>query len=122
MRADQRAQPSLADEPLVDAAEPPAVGRVHGDAERHGLAVHRPAGRDHQVREGDQALPVDRPLRHDQRRQADGPQEARLVLGARQHHRVHLGVAAEPVDDLAEQRVRLAVVERHVRRRRARRR
>ena len=40
----ERTEPPLADQLLVDAAEPSAVRRVDGDAERRGLAVHRPAG------------------------------------------------------------------------------
>ena len=48
-----------ADQLLVDAAEPAAVGRVDRDAERRRLAVHRPAGRDDEVGERDQALRVD---------------------------------------------------------------
>ena len=52
-------QPPLADQRLVDAAEPAAVGRVDGHAERRRLAVHRPAGGDDEVGERDQALRVD---------------------------------------------------------------
>ena len=43
--------------------------------------------------------------------------ELPLRLGARQHHRVHALVAAEAVEHLREERVRLAVVERDVGRR-----
>ena len=62
-RVGQRPQAALADQRLVDAAEPAAVGGVDGDAERGRLAVHRPAGRDDEIGEGDQALRVDRAAR-----------------------------------------------------------
>ena len=65
----QRPQPALADQLLVDAAEPAAVGRVDRRAERDRLAVHRPAGRDREVGERDQALGVDRVGGDDHRRQ-----------------------------------------------------
>src|SRR5437899_8159214 len=48
-RVGEGPQPALADQQLVDAADPAAVRRVDGDAERRGLAVHRPAGRDDEV-------------------------------------------------------------------------
>src|SRR5215218_7054761 len=54
-RVGERAQAPFADEHLVDPADPAAVGRIDRDAERGGLAIHRPAGRDNEVCEGDQA-------------------------------------------------------------------
>ena len=62
-RVGERHEPALADQRLVHAAEPAAVRRVDGHAERRGLAVHRPAGRDDDVGERDQALRVHRAAR-----------------------------------------------------------
>ena len=52
-RVGQRPQAPLADERLVDAAEPAAVGRVDRRPERDRLAVHRAARRDDEVGERD---------------------------------------------------------------------
>ena len=93
----QRPQPAGADQRFVDAAEPAAVGGVDGRAERGGLAVHRPAGGDDEVGEGDQALGLDGAGRDDQRGQLHRLDELPLGLGARQDDRVDLVVAAEPV-------------------------
>ena len=71
-----RHEASLADQLLVDAAEPSAERRVDGDAERRRLAVHRPTGGDDEVAERDQALRVDGVLRHDHRRQAERADES----------------------------------------------
>ena len=90
--------------------------RVHGDAERDRFAVHRPAGGDDEVGESDEALRVDR-LRRDE----DGGQRSRddlcsLLRRSREDDRVRVRVAPESLEDVREQRVRLAVVQRHVRR------
>ena len=69
----ERREPAVADQLLVDAAEPPAEGRVDRHAERDGLAVHRPAGGDDEVRERDQALRVDGAVGDDQRGQRRAP-------------------------------------------------
>ena len=66
MRGSEQAQTSLAHQHLVDGAEPTRERRVHGDAERDRLAVHRPSGRDDEVGERDEALCVDRVLRDDE--------------------------------------------------------
>ena len=55
----ERSEASLADQCLVDSAELPGEGRVDGRPERDRLPVHRPAGRDDEVSEGDEALRVD---------------------------------------------------------------
>ena len=107
----------VADQHLVDAAEAPAVGRVDGRPERHRLAVHRsrrPTRRRRRARRGSARR---RPVGDDQRRQPEPLQEPPLLLGARQHDRVDGRVAADVVEHLREQPVRLAVVERDVRRR-----
>ena len=64
-------QAPVADQRLVDAAEPAAVRRVDRHAERRRLAVHRPARRDDEVGERDQALRVDGALGEDHRRQRE---------------------------------------------------
>ena len=84
-RVGQRPQPVRADQRLVDAAEPAAVGRVDRRPERDRLAVHRPAGRDDEVGERDQALRLDGVVRDDQRGQGEAPDVAPLLLGPRQH-------------------------------------
>ena len=68
-RVGERRSRPCADQLLVDAAEPAAVGRVDRHAERRRLAVHRPAGRDDEVGERDQALRVDGLLGDDHRRE-----------------------------------------------------
>ena len=55
----------------------PAEGGEDGRAEGHRLAVHRAAGADHEVGEGDQALGVDRPLGDDQVGGAQRPRPRR---------------------------------------------
>ena len=62
-------------------------------AERDRLAVHRPAGRDDEVGERDQALRVDRPLGDDHRRQRERAHVLALLVGPRQDERVHALVA-----------------------------
>ena len=116
-RVVERRQPALADERLVDAAEPAAEGRVDGGTERDGLAVHRPAGRDDEVGERDQALRVDGVLGDDHRREPQPLHVGALLVGARDHDRVHLLVAAEALERAREHRVAVAVVERDVGRR-----
>src|SRR5262245_5465164 len=66
-RVGERPQAAVPDQHLVDAADAAAVRRVDGDAESRGLAVHRPAGRDDEVGERDQALRVDGRVGDDQR-------------------------------------------------------
>ena len=83
----QLAQTTFADQPLVDRAQTPLERRVHGRAERDRLAVHRAAGRDHQVCVGDQRLRVDRAL-GDHKAGHTG-QLAALGVDARQDHRLH---------------------------------
>ena len=70
-RIGQRPQTALADQLLVDAAEATAVRRVHGYAECGRFAVHRPAGGDDEIGEGDQALCVDGCIGDDHRRQSE---------------------------------------------------
>ena len=64
--ARQPAQAALGDQALVDRAEPALERRPDRRAERDRLAVHRPAGGDHEVGEGDQRLRVDRLLGDDE--------------------------------------------------------
>ena len=90
----QLAQPALGDQPLVDRPEPSLEGGVHRNAQRDGLAIHRAAGGDHEVGEGDQRLRVDRLLGDDEAGHA-GKLRA-LGRGAGQHHRLHPLRAAAP--------------------------
>ena len=115
-RVGERSQPPVADELLVDAAEPAAVGRVHGHAERRRLAVHRAAGRDDDIGERDEALRVHGAIRDDHGRQVEAADVLALLLRPRQHERVDAVVPAEVVERAREQRVRVPVVERDVRR------
>ena len=85
----------VADERLVDAAEPAAVGRVDRRAERDRLAVHRPAGRDDEVDERDEALAVDRALGDDERRAGRATAGTPLLLGPREHGGLHARVASK---------------------------
>ena len=85
-----------ADQRFVDAAEAAAVGRVDGGAERGRLAVHRAAGGDDEVGEGDQALGLDGAGGDDQRGQRQASMNCALGLGARQDDRVHPSSLAEP--------------------------
>ena len=116
-RVGERLQPPFADQLLVDAAEPAAVRRVDGHAERGRLAVHRPAGRDDEVGERDQALRVDGAVR------AGSPTAARGAARTRAAPRSAAGRTrarsrpAEVLERLREERVRVPVVERHVGRR-----
>ena len=66
----QELEPPPCDQLLVDRAHPTGERRVDGDAERRCLAVHRPAGRDHEIRQRHEALGVERVLRDDERREA----------------------------------------------------
>ena len=72
-------QPALGDQRLVDPAHAPGEGGEDGGAERDRLAVHRAAGADHEVGEGDQALGVDRPLGDDQVGGAERPHRGALA-------------------------------------------
>ena len=116
-RVGQRLQAPVADQLLVDAAEPAPVRRVDGDAERRCLAVHRAARRDDEVGERDQALRVDRGLREDHGREVEGAHVLALLLRPREHERVDVLEPTEMVERHREERVRVAVVERDVRRR-----
>ena len=113
-RVGQRPQTTRADQRFIDAAEAPTVGRVDGNAERRRLAVHRAAGGDNEVGEGNEALRLDRAGRQDQRGQGEALDQLALRLGAREDDRVNVLVGAQPLQDFGEERVRLAVVERDV--------
>ena len=95
---------------LVDGAQTALESGEDGGAERHRLAVHGTAGGDHEVREGDQALRVDRVLGHDQ---AADRLYLRSLSGRPGQHD-GLGGARQPLEHRAEQRVLEAVVERHL--------
>src|SRR5581483_8175846 len=97
-RIGQRLEAALAYQLPVDAAEPAAVGRADGHAERRRLAVHRAPGRDDDVGERDQALRIDGRLGEDHRRQLEGTDELPLLLRPRQDERVHLVEPAEVVE------------------------
>ena len=97
LRVGQRHEPPLADQRLVDRAEPARERRVDARAERGRLAVHRPAGRDDEVGQRDEALRVDRVLRDVERRQSersDRPVAARPSAAARPRGRTRRGPAA----------------------------
>ena len=115
---DELAQPSFGQQALVDRAEPPFEGGVDRDPERHGLPVHRSAGRDHEVRVGDQRLRVYRSLRHHEA--GDARESRALGVDARQHHRLRprlRGGCAQALEHAREEVVVEAVVERHLGRR-----
>ena len=82
-------QPPVSDQPLVDGAHLPRERRPDGRPERDRLAIHRPAGRDDEIRERDQALRVDRVLGHDERRQRRLAERVPLGRGAREDDRLH---------------------------------
>jgi len=82
-----------------------------------GLAVHGSTCRDHEVGEGDKALRVHGMLRYEHGRQLERAHVLALLSGAWQHDGLHVGIAADVRQDLREQRVRLAVIERDVGRR-----
>ena len=91
----ERTQAVLADQSLVHAPKPTAVGGVDGGSERDRLAVHRPSGRHHEVGERNQALRVDRVLGEHHRGQLERAHVLALGVGARQHHRLGALVVAE---------------------------
>src|SRR5207342_90528 len=115
-RIGQGTEPIGPDERLVDAAEPAAVGGVDGSAQGHRLAVHRSPGRDDEIGESDEALRLDGVVRDDQRGQGEAPDVLALLLGTRQNHGVDTRVRPDPREDLREQGIRLAVIERDIRR------
>ena len=89
VRASVRSRPS-AHEPLVDRAHPAREGRVDGRSERDRLAVHRPARRDDEVGERDEAQGVDRSVRHERgtaKRRRGSSRAAPACAGARRHGR-----------------------------------
>src|SRR5262249_36975735 len=108
-------EPSLADQTLVHCSEPAREGRVDGNAERDGLAVHGPARRDDQIREGDETLRVDRVLGDEERGEAGRGDRALLLARPREHDGVDTSIGAEPLDHVREERVLVAVVERDLR-------
>ncbi len=84
------AQPSLLHERGIHRAESSGERRVGGNAERDRLAVHRPAGRDDEVGERDEALRVERPARDDERGQrtrVNLRRAARSCVGGRRRAR-----------------------------------
>src|SRR3954462_14973799 len=82
----QAPHPPLPEQQLVDRAEATLERREHGRAERDRLAVHGAPGRDHEVREGDQARRFVGALGDDE---AAGPLELlALFRRAWQHHRL----------------------------------
>ena len=89
-------QPLLADQHLVDAAEAPAVRRVDRHAERGRLPVHRSPGGHDEIREGDQALRVDRLIGNEHRRQLEAVDEVALLVGPRDCDRVQIVAPEEP--------------------------
>ncbi len=72
------------------------------------------AGGDDDVGERDQALGVDGAVGDDHRRQVELSHELALLLGPRQHDRLHLRMGAEEVEGLWEERIGMTVVERDV--------
>src|SRR5437868_6033156 len=89
----QPVHPALLKELLIDRPEPALEGRVHGRAERDGLAVHGAARRDDEVGERDQALCVDGALGHDEAARAR--ELLALRLRTWQHHGL---LALEPLE------------------------
>ena len=83
----EHAHPAFADQPFVHRPELALEGGEHGRAERHGLAVHRPARRDRERRVGDQRLRVDRVLGDQQPR--NRPSSPRCEATRGQHDRLH---------------------------------
>src|SRR4051812_43101203 len=104
-RVGERPQALFPQEHLVDTAKSPAVRGVDGDSERRRLAVHRPAGRDDQVGESDQALRVDGAVGDDQRRELEAPDVVPLFGAPREHDRVHVALAPEVREQAREERV-----------------
>ena len=82
----ERAEPALPDEPLVDPAQAAAERRVDGHAERDRFAVHRPAGRDDEIGEGDEALRVHGAVGHDDRGKREPAHVVALLVGSRDDH------------------------------------
>ena len=77
----------LSDQSLVHAAKPTAIGRVDGGPQSDGLTIHRATRRNDQIRERDEALGIDRVIRHDDGREAAGERTySALGVRARQHH------------------------------------
>ena len=114
----ERAQPAVADQRLVDGAEPAGEGRVDGHAERDRLAVHRPARRDDEVGERDQALRVDGVLGDDAATGARAPgSPSRCSGGAREDDGVHGSSRPSRSSTSREERVPVPVVERDLGRR-----
>jgi hypothetical protein len=107
----------MADQVLVDAAQPAAVGGVDGHSQGSCLTVHRAARRDDEIRERNQALRVDGLLGDDHRRQGERAHVVALLLGPRDHERVHVLQVAEVLEGHREQRIRMAVVQRDIGRR-----
>ena len=89
-RVGRAAAAALADQRLVDAAEPARRRSCTPGAQHDRLAVHRAAGRDDEVGARDQALRVDRVLGDDHGRQAeraDRSRAARRCAAARRRAR-----------------------------------
>ena len=74
--------------------------RVHGDAERDRLAVHRAPRGDDEVRERDEALCVDRVLGDQDRRKVAYANRLALFRRAREHDGLHALGASEPLEHL----------------------
>jgi len=106
----QRLQAAVADQPLVDAAEPAAVGRV--DRETPSAAAsrfHRSAGRDHEHRRARSGSAHRRrsPVRIT-RREPELSHVLALLLRPRQNECVHVLELAQMLERHREERVRFA--------------
>ena len=113
--ASTRRRPS-SDEHPVDRAELPRERRVGRYSESDRLAVHRAAGGHDEVGERHEALCVDRPLGHVDRGQRSRGDLSALIGRPWKDDGVDSRVAPEPLENVSEERVRLAVVQRDVRR------
>ena len=113
----QDPQPPFVHEALVDRAEPTGKRRVHRNAERGRLAVHRAAGRDDEIAERDEALCVDRVVGNDERRKSASEDVVALLGGARKDDGVDVSSATQPLEHVGEQRVSVPVVQGHIGRR-----
>ena len=70
-----------------------------------GLPVHGAAGAHDEVRERDQALGVDRPVRDDEVRRPAGADPLRLGLGSRDHHAGDVLGGGKAIEHLLLERV-----------------
>ena len=107
----KEAQPSLAEESLVDAAQLASEGGIDGHAQRYRLPVHRPSRRDDEVGQRDQALAIHRPIGDEERGQSERAYESPLLGRAGKDDGVDVSPPAEHLEQAQEERVWPAVVE-----------